>query len=177
MIPACVPPASSESPEGSAPAPRSSEGGIPWAPGEEPGSPEQSAREIPDQEPREAEAISAGKEDGVLVEGSSGACSGKAPPALRAEVDVRATETRACYDRMPAAKQGASGEVRVNLRVKENGSAEVVKVLADSLKVPAVSSCIIERLEKPFQEAPLGGCVGFVIPLQLAPNPEENEQE
>lgn len=168
----CVPPpaetAAPSSTDAAASEPEA-EGQIPWAPGEAPENPEDSARPAPVDEPKAASGASADPSDGILVQGASSACTGKALPTLRAEVEARSRETRECYARMPKEREGVSGDLRLNLRVSPSGGAEVVQVLEDTLKVPVVQACIVEVLQRPFDEAPLGGCATFVIPVHLEP--------
>lgn len=163
---ACAPPPQqSEIPAAQEPPP---EGGIPWAAGEAPADGEASTREVsaePTVEERPEEFFAP---DGVEQTGAAAACSGRATPALRADVDVRSKETRACYDKVPLEKAGAAGEIKVSLRVGQSGKVENLEVLSDSLEVPEVTNCVKEVLMKPFTASrPSGGCAVFLIPIHL----------
>ncbi len=144
------------------------DGAIPWAPGEEPESTEETTREIePLPEADDATPPSHYEDDGVHESGAQ-RCTGKAPPALRALVNERARETGACSKEIPEQRAGAGGDMKVSLKIDTTGAVRSVEFLSDTLQIPAVSQCVDETLKKPFVEAkPRGGCALFVLPLRF----------
>lgn len=150
------------------------EGAIPWADGEAPVSAEATTRDVAAEPEQEEPATVYYEEDGVQETGSGLVCSGKAPPALRALVDVRAQETKDCSQKIPLEKAGVGGDMKASVRVTRTGQVESVEILSDSLGVPEVASCVKEILRKPFTEAqPRGGCTVFVLPLHFESSPVE----
>lgn len=166
LVAACVPPAEPET-EVQEPEPEK-EGAIPWAPGEAPGSAEATTREAPPEPKAEENAPVYYEEDGVKQASSGPSCTGKAPPALRASVDVRAGETKSCSEKIPSAQVGAQGDMKVSVRVARTGQVESVEILSDTLNISEVATCVKETLEKPFTDArPRGGCTVFLLPLHF----------
>src|SRR5690606_27618469 len=167
LLQACVPPEPApETPPSEPEEPHDS--GIPWAPGESPSDASSTTREVTP-EPQEQESKYAYyKDDGISQTGSGPACTGKAPPALRASVDARTFEVKSCGDKIPVSRGGARGDIKVNLKVGTDGGVLSVDVLSDSLSVPEVTACVAETLKKPFSDAPpRGGCAVFVIPIHF----------
>lgn len=163
---ACVPPTESGAPI-QEPEPVD-DGGIPWAPGEAPENPDDTTREVESgPEPVKAPPPGRYEEDGVH-EASAARCTGKATPALRSLVDVRAQETAACSAKIPQSEAGASGDMKISLKIGTTGEVKAVEVLSDTLKLPEVLACVEETLKKSFTEAkPRGGCALFVLPLHF----------
>lgn len=165
ILSACVPPALSPA-EAKEPEPVA-QGAIPWAEGETPSTAQATTRDVAP-EPKEEEPTPMFYEDDGVKETSAGpVCSGKAPPALRASVDVRAHDTKDCSEKIPVGKAGASGDMKVSLRVAQSGQVEVVEILTDSLGVPEVTSCVKELFQKTFEVRPRGGCTIFLLPLHF----------
>jgi hypothetical protein len=178
LIPACVPPrqttATVNEPE---PEPES-EGAIPWAPGEAPKSAEETTREAPPEPEEEPIGPVHYEEDGIEETHAGAACTGKAPPALRALLDVRVMETKSCSAKIPAERAGANGDIKVNVRIARTGQVDSVEILSDTLNVPDVAHCVKEVLGAPFTEArPRGGCAVFVLPLHFESAKVQEAQE
>jgi hypothetical protein len=83
-------------------------------------------------EPKKAEPIAVYyEEDGVQQATSGPVCCGKAPPALRASIDVRAQETKDCSAKIPVEKAGANGDMKVSVRIARTGQVESVEILSE----------------------------------------------
>jgi hypothetical protein len=165
---ACVPPAEPESPPEKAEPEPAQDGAIPWAPGEAPSDPSASAREVIELNEPQEPSDDRLEEDGIKQVGASPVCTGKAPPSLRAAVQVRSSDTRACYSSLPSEKAGAKGDLKFTLRVGPSGEVEHLELLSDTLGVSEVTKCAENSLKKSFSETPpRGGCTTFVIPIHF----------
>ena len=164
----CVPPApgADEPPsvESSAPV---DEGGIPWAAGEAPQDASSTTRQAPDPEPEERVIVDEQGRDGLQLQGAAHACSGKAPPALRAAFQVRAGETRECKKFVSSSAESEGGSLRVSVRIETNGTVSTVKLLEDHLEIPEVTQCVRDIFQESFADKPQGGCSVFVVPLEF----------
>lgn len=165
---ACAPPPAPAGSQAEAKPEPVQEGAIPWAPGEAPTDPKSSAREVtPLSEPAKPTEDRL-KEDGVKQTGGSPVCTGKAPPSLRAAVQVRSTDTRACHASLPADQAGTKGELKFSLRIGASGEVEHIELLSDTLGIAQVTQCAENTLKESFSETPpRGGCTTFVIPIHI----------
>lgn len=174
----CVPPPA-ETPKEEAEAPPEP-GTIPWAEGTAPENGAASAREVGEQ-PRSQDHADendfSAQDGGIVQAGDPQSCTGKVPPALRAAVQVRAADTRACYDQVPESKAGSEGDVKFNIRVSVDGSVQSASLIEDTFHVPEATACIEKILKKRFDARPQGGCAMFVIPIHLAAEMTEVEAE
>lgn len=141
--------------------PSQGESAIPWAEGE---SSENSAREVAGQ-PRSMDdpmAVDDVLSTEVVVSQPSGRCAGKPSFPLRAEVQARASDLKACGEGV-----SVTGILRYSLRVEPNGSVDAMTALDDTLDSDQVRRCVQRKLKEHFQERPQGGCVQFVIPVEF----------
>jgi len=170
LIPAaCMPgaqPAEQPSPEVLPPEP-AEDGSIPWAPGEGPGP----ARDVGEQPPSQDELASAMPEsqttdDGIVSAGANPGCTGRAPAALRAEVQARTSALKVCNERAPAEFRG-SGTLKYTLRVEADGGVLTIYQLENKLQLNDVIACVEAKLKEKFEERPISGCAQFVVPYEL----------
>ncbi len=162
--------------------PEKNENGIPWAPGEGPGG----TREVGEQprstdEPMPEEAFRTTEGDGIVQGSASQRCTGKAPVALRAELQARTAALKVCSDDAPEEFRG-DGLLKYTVRVEQDGSVQTIYQLENTLNLEQVQSCVEAKLKERFQEKPLAGCAQFVVPYELkveegqnsSPSDEEN---
>lgn len=143
-------------------------GEIPWAEGERPEDAEATTRDVGEQPASQGDPLDIEHPDGGILVSDPSRCTGKAPPGLRADVQVRAKEIQSCAEQLPEGWDKMSGELKFSLRVAVSGEVADVEVLADTLNQPMVSGCARDILSKPFEVPPIGGCSLFVVPLTLA---------
>lgn len=137
---------------------------IPWAPGE---SAETSTREVIEQpgsmdDPLAVDEVDEGVPNQGMTMPASGACSGRSPLPLRAEVQARAAEVKACGEEV-----SVTGLLRYTLRIDDKGQVTTLLVLEDTVDDRAVRACVEATLSRAFQELPQGGCVQFVVPVEF----------
>lgn len=164
---ACVPTAPAEEPSPDVQPKPVAEGAIPWAPGEGPGE----AREVGEQprssdEPIADEQFDRTKGDGLVGAGQMPGCTGKVTLPLRAEVQARTYDLKACNTTAPSDFRG-EGLLKYTVRVGSSGQVEKLYQLEDTLKLSSVTACIEAKLKEQFEEPPLSGCAQFVVPYTL----------
>ncbi len=152
------------------------DGDIPWATGDKPVDGAATTRSTPDPEPVVEEVLADRGVDGVKQTQVVHACSGKATPALRAAIQVRAQEVGQCAEKIPAESAEAQGEISIAVRVEKNGMVSTLEVLKDTLAIEKVMQCAQSVLKQTFTEKPRGGCAIFVVPFILTSQQAPQDQ-
>lgn len=166
---ACAPPVPAEPPAAVEETAPPEPGVIPWAEGERPVDAAATTREVGEQPGSSDDSIVVSHPDEGIVSSQGGpACKGRATPALRADVQVRASELKQCGAHLSGE---GGGTLTFSLKVEADGQVGSVTLLSDSLGEAAVETCVQERLSQSFDVAPSGGCAIFVIPVEFSVNP------
>jgi hypothetical protein len=109
----------------------------------------------------------------IYVQGPSmceGKCSGTAPPELGAALQVRASQSRRCYNQALAQDTSLRGHVTISVRIGPSGAVCSATVASNDMGTPNVANCAanIFRTSGNYP-APRGGCVDATVPMSFVP--------
>jgi hypothetical protein len=99
--------------------------------------------------------------------GCPASCTGRETPALLSALRAKATQARGCYNRALRQNSTLSGKLRVETKVNSRGAACSVRVVEDTIKDPAVKSCVTEIFRNGTYPPPQGACVTLAAPLSF----------
>jgi hypothetical protein len=93
-----------------------------------------------------------------------GCGKGISTPELESKVAARAGMARGCYNR--ALRQSeASGSLTVSVSIGADGSVCSSRIVKDTVRSPAISSCVLSKFSGVSFPRPKVGCVVINIPI------------
>lgn len=102
--------------------------------------------------------------------GCEGKCTGVAPPELGQALQVRAAQSRRCYNQALASDSSLKGHVSIAVRVGPAGNVCSAAVAANDMGSPAVAQCAANIFRSAGSyPAPRGGCVDATVPMSFVP--------
>ncbi len=99
-------------------------------------------------------------------------CVGAASPELEAALAAQAKRAEECWERSLTQQGSGDGELELQVALSSSGDVCRVRLLADRLRRPDVTSCVLRVMRSArLQPAPSTGCVEVVLPLRFLPEP------
>jgi hypothetical protein len=106
----------------------------------------------------------------VQVPVCEGKCVGTAPPELGQALQVRAAQSRRCYNQALAQDPSLRGHVTITVRVAPNGAVCSANVTANDMGNANVANCAANIFRTAGNyPPPRGGCVDATVPMVFVP--------
>jgi outer membrane biosynthesis protein TonB len=96
-------------------------------------------------------------------------CKGTVSVEIHSALGAKAGQVRGCYERALDRNAGLQGKVDVDVRIGPTGEVCSATLSKDTLKDPAVTSCVLQRFRSGLFPKPAGGCVDTRVPINFVP--------
>jgi len=96
-------------------------------------------------------------------------CKGTVSVEIHSALGAKAGQVRSCYERALSRNAGLQGKIDVDVRIGPTGEVCTVALSKDTLKDPAVTSCVLQRFRSGLFPKPAGGCVDTRVPINFVP--------
>ncbi|MBN1918808.1 MAG: AgmX/PglI C-terminal domain-containing protein [Verrucomicrobia bacterium] len=103
------------------------------------------------------------------VGGCAGECDGRETAPLTSALRAKAGQARGCYERALRQNSMLEGKVNVQVRVGSEGQVCSASVTSDSVRDPAVTSCILQLFRSGRFPPPSHGCLDVNVPMSFVP--------
>jgi hypothetical protein len=96
-------------------------------------------------------------------------CKGTVSVEIHSALGAKAGQVRSCYERALSRNAGLQGKIDVDVRIGPTGEVCTADLSKDTLKDPAVTSCVLQRFRSGLFPKPAGGCVDTRVPINFVP--------
>ena len=96
-------------------------------------------------------------------------CGGSTSPELERALQVRANQSRHCYNTALGQDPTLRGKLSVALRIATNGSVCTASIASNQLGSEQVAQCVANQFRTASFPAPRSGCVDVVVPINMVP--------